>query len=318
MILELPFDQYQRYKIVQEAIDVLRDKDRLKILDVGGYPGQILDFLPNDEILVVDQVEDEKEHYQKADALNLPFEDRAFDFVVSVDCFEHILPADRKKFLTEISRVADKAVLLAAPFDHPDVVAAEQSLDRHYRECLIVHHQFLTEHLENGLPDREKTIVFFEDQGFKVVAFPNGYLERWLPMMMTYGSLSRNDKNKVFLEQINRFYNRHLYEYDNCEPCYRYLLVAIKDSKLTGRPMELGEKLIKDDNEDLKPTMQLQNLALLSAVALQGASIEKLEQELLLRQHRINELEHEFETYVAKVQGTIVYKAFKFLKKFKN
>jgi hypothetical protein len=57
--LSLPFDQYQRYKIVTEALDVLReDAGPLKILDVGGgEEGIILRFLPEDDMEILDRVE---------------------------------------------------------------------------------------------------------------------------------------------------------------------------------------------------------------------------------------------------------------------
>jgi len=47
--LEQPFDQYQRYKMVEELVGLIRCKRsggrRLKVLDVGAHPGFIADFL---------------------------------------------------------------------------------------------------------------------------------------------------------------------------------------------------------------------------------------------------------------------------------
>lgn len=53
--LRLPFDQYQRYRIVADAVEVLRgDGGSLRILDVGGGEGAILRFLSADEVTVLD------------------------------------------------------------------------------------------------------------------------------------------------------------------------------------------------------------------------------------------------------------------------
>lgn len=47
--LRLPFDQYQRYRIVVDAVEVLRrEAGPLRILDVGGGEGAILRFLSGD------------------------------------------------------------------------------------------------------------------------------------------------------------------------------------------------------------------------------------------------------------------------------
>ncbi|MFQ5354296.1 MAG: hypothetical protein ACE5DR_05055 [Thermodesulfobacteriota bacterium] len=52
--VKLPFDQYQRYRVIKDAIDAVRtNKGPLKILDVGGSPGTLLDFLPDDDIYTV-------------------------------------------------------------------------------------------------------------------------------------------------------------------------------------------------------------------------------------------------------------------------
>jgi hypothetical protein len=40
-LYELPFDQFQRYKVVEEVADVARKRKPLRVLDVGGHPGLI-------------------------------------------------------------------------------------------------------------------------------------------------------------------------------------------------------------------------------------------------------------------------------------
>ena len=57
--LDLPFDQFQRYKLARDFADALRagPDEPLNVLDVGGYPGLMVDWLPADKVTVVDVIE---------------------------------------------------------------------------------------------------------------------------------------------------------------------------------------------------------------------------------------------------------------------
>ena len=107
-LMELPFDQFQRYRVVSEFVDSIRtdEKSPLKILDVGGYPGLITDFLPDDDITIVDVVPGDMPNYHQYEGGKLPFEDTSFDLVCSCDTLEHVLPGDRQAFIGELARVS--------------------------------------------------------------------------------------------------------------------------------------------------------------------------------------------------------------------
>ena len=54
-LLELPFDQYQRYRLVADILKEVRPKGRrLSILDVGGRTALLRQFLPKDDVTAVD------------------------------------------------------------------------------------------------------------------------------------------------------------------------------------------------------------------------------------------------------------------------
>ncbi len=83
-LLNKPFDQYQRYRGVSEIIQIIKKqtgKKQLKILDVGGYfkdsQGKdvvpLKEFLPEDEIFILDIADSSLPHYIQGDATNMPF-----------------------------------------------------------------------------------------------------------------------------------------------------------------------------------------------------------------------------------------------------
>lgn len=234
--LNLPFDQHQRYRIVADVIERLREGAApLRILDVGGGEGPILDFLPEDRITILDRSDTgEVSGFVKGDAAALPFEDEAFDYVASVDVYEHIEPATRESYLSELRRVARRGVLLAAPFDSDVVRAAERVANECHRSVYLAENVWLKEHAENGLPQLDGTREFFEGHGDSVCVLPNGYILHWLAMMcLTFYRPKLEGELGTLLDHANAFYNEFMYELDNVEPCYRHLLVCLKESANT-------------------------------------------------------------------------------------
>ena len=233
--LSLPFDQYQRYKIVTEALDVLReDAGPLRILDVGGgEEGIILRFLPDDDMEILDRVEvKDVPGFVRGDATALPYEDGAFDYVTSVDVYEHVKMEERRKYLSELRRVARKGVLLAAPFDSEEVRGVEKLANEFHQTVHLQENVWLKEHIKNGLPDLDETRAYFQGEGEQVSVLPNGYLPHWIAMIsLTFYSSQLTGEMQSMAERLNAFYNEFMYRYDNSEPSYRHLLIALKENK---------------------------------------------------------------------------------------
>jgi len=202
----------------------------MRILEIGGTPGQILGFLPQDDITIADLVYCDIPDYQIADGLNLPFANESFDIAVSIDVLEHISPENRETFLSELLRVSSEYVFLGAPFADPALREAEHILYEFINTNLQQKHRFLDEHLSNPLPDREKTIQFFRQHGLQTVVLPNGYLSHWLLMIMIHFYLNADPQLNQINRKISQYYNKHHYPLDNRSPAYRHLIIGCRNS----------------------------------------------------------------------------------------
>jgi SAM-dependent methyltransferase len=80
----------------------------------------------------------------------LPFKDRAFDTVISLDVLEHVPPSARGGFVAELARVCARRVFIACPSD--EAVWAEHVLKQVYAAQGIPLPAWLDEHDEHGLP----------------------------------------------------------------------------------------------------------------------------------------------------------------------
>jgi SAM-dependent methyltransferase len=286
--IALPFDQYQRYKIIQEAIDLLRDGEApLTILDVGGWPGTLRRFLPSDRVAVADLQNTEGDSV-RADGCRLPFPNRSFDAVVSSDTFEHIPPHSRPQFLGELARVTKGPLLLCAPFDDPQVAQAEEILQQLIVARYGERYHFIEEHRQNGLPDLRGTLSLLHDAGFHTVVLPNGYLYRWIVGISLWFLLQSRFDDPELSARVNAFYNRCFYRQDNLEPSYRKLVVAARggEAALSHLPDALVAPATHDPAADLMAVQALNLLVQMlgerwSERALQAeAEVARLTQEL--------------------------------------
>jgi hypothetical protein len=89
-----------------------------------------------------------------ASAEQLPFRDRAFDYAVSLDMFEHLPAGIREQSVQELCRVARRAVLVGFPVGRPAKVV-DDILYRLLRLRRGPVPDWLTEHREqDSYPDR--------------------------------------------------------------------------------------------------------------------------------------------------------------------
>ena len=236
----LTFDQFGRYSILRETLGAARtalNQRRFSVLDVGGWTKTlfwedalpILSFLPDDDVLVLDQPECDLPHYQRGDGTKLDFPDNAFDFVTTADTLEHIPAPLRAPFVHELVRVARLGVVLVAPFKQPVVEAAEDLLFRYIEVELGRIQQQLAEHRGFGLPVLSATEALFRTNGTTFTTYPSGYIHSWLLMMIAKHYLFGLTDDPEIHMRVDQYYIRWLAASERREPSYRHCIVAAKD-----------------------------------------------------------------------------------------
>jgi hypothetical protein len=83
----------------------------------------------------------------------LPFNDAAFDMVVSLDTAEHVPQNLRADWVKDFFRVARKFVILCGPLATEFQSAADRELNELFRKLFRQEHHYLREHIACGLPD---------------------------------------------------------------------------------------------------------------------------------------------------------------------
>jgi hypothetical protein len=234
----LPFDQYQRYRLVSDLVNEVRPKgERLKVLDVGGRTALLRSFLPKDDVTLVDLEASDVAGLVLGDGSRLPFQSGIFDVVASFDTLEHVPPARRAAFVAECARVSKRWILIAGPYQAPAVEEAEKLLQRFLVDKLGVEHRYLEEHRHNGLPSRAETEAGLAKAGAQVASIGHGNLERWLALMSISMYLDYEPHLRPLAARIFRFYNHNLYASDHALPVYRHAVIGA----LHGAPLPVGK-----------------------------------------------------------------------------
>ena len=87
-----------------------------------------------------------------ASGVALPFADNSFAAVVNIDTLEHLPQEMRIPFIQECLRVTQQHVIIAAPYGSQAHIEHEKMLHAHYLKHNGRSHQYLSEHIQYGLP----------------------------------------------------------------------------------------------------------------------------------------------------------------------
>ncbi len=146
----MPYDVYERHKVVTSLLQTVLSPQNHPpfVLDVGGRIELLEKFLPYRVI----SVNPDGTGAVYANGVALPFADNSFTAVVNIDTLEH-LPADiRIPFIQECLRVSQRYLIIAAPYGSQAHIQHEKELHAQYQEVSGRSHQYLSEHIQYGLP----------------------------------------------------------------------------------------------------------------------------------------------------------------------
>ncbi len=228
---EREYDLTSRHLLVARIIGELIAPGG-RVLDVGGAAGLTAASLPVHRVVVVDVLPEGVDVVASGAAL--PFKDDAFDAAVLLDVLEHVDDVTKVDVIAEASRVAD-VLVIAGPFDSPEVRAAEAAQRVDFEAMFDKTHPWLSEHLACGLPDLVAVAAQLEAAGFATLAFGSNPLPLWSEtLLQTHVAIRVGDASET------TGFRRHLLEdflevADSTGPSYRQVMVAAKDGSLLKR-----------------------------------------------------------------------------------
>ncbi len=228
----IQFDRYQRLHALSVAVRDICPNRGARVLDVGGYPGELGSFLPEFTIVVADLPSRTCcPRYVCASGLNLPFLDEMFDVVVCSDVLEHIARESRRQLILNLFRVSRGWVCLGVPRGEDDVREAEHALDMYFRFLHGTGHPWLAEHFTHGLPAPSEVEDLLRSAKARFAVRPNGYLNRWVVAMIINRYLETLDEAEQRLSRFNALYNKFFTAADSRSPAYRDIYIATITAK---------------------------------------------------------------------------------------
>jgi len=319
-LLNYPFDLYQRTRDIREIVEIISQKtgkEKLRILDVGGYRVEAEDrddlllreFLPQHEIIALDMIPSSISGYVQGDGTALPFKDKSFDVVVTSDVYEHVLPEGRNAFVENLLRVSGEFVILGAPFYSVENTLAEKIIFEFIRKVLHSEHTQLKEHIENRLPDADELASLIKNNGRQFISFSSGNRDRWVFMMLLKHYLMSIPDTKELDTMLDRYYNMSLYESDHSGQGYRTVFVISSQEHDKNGILEAVQDHFKTYSENINPVLDKTGMEqirmLIDLEALRTRAL--IDQKDALIQHQAQQIQ----TF-QQMKSTKVYKIMQF------
>jgi hypothetical protein len=162
----LPWDRFMRLRTTADHLRRLVGSERkVRILDVGGFDGAFAMFVPGHDVDVIDPAT------TGGSGLKIPVPDRAYDVVVSIDAIEHLPLEQRGGLLAELARVTGSICLVNFP--NKATMPAQELVYK------LTGNPFVREHVEFGLPEKQRVVEQMQGHGFECLAVPSTSLALW-------------------------------------------------------------------------------------------------------------------------------------------
>jgi hypothetical protein len=162
--LTMNHNQYFRFISLSSEIVRRAGGTDFSVLDVGGSDGRLAAFVPDASYCLAEP------KVNGISGTELPFAERAFDYVASCHVLEHIPPARRTFFLDQLLLRARRGLLLLNPFEVEGTHADERL--RLFVE--ITNADWAKEHLDCTLPRIDDVKNFANERGLEISVKPNG------------------------------------------------------------------------------------------------------------------------------------------------
>lgn len=199
----LTWDRYIRLNAAARVINDLKD-EKSTVLDIGGFEGALALFLPSTHVEVIDPVT------TGGDFASVDIEDGMFDIVSAIDVLEHIHPDQRDVFLSKLTRVARKIIIL----NYPSI----QSKEAQEAVLAACDNKFVREHVEWPLPETGWVMGYLSALGFRCEAAEYGNIALWAGQFVASQMAGSN------ASELNRYLIENHSDEPFSKPLYRMVV----------------------------------------------------------------------------------------------
>jgi len=162
------WDRFMRLGQTAQRMNALKLPKDTVVLDVGGFDGALALFVPDLRVWVIDPAT------TGGSGLAIPFPERHFAVVASIDALEHVPRSERPSLLEELVRVTRSKLFV----NYPEA----ESMDAQKQVLSLIPNKFIQEHVEYVLPSRDETIarLISRDPDIKVNATGHTSINVWV------------------------------------------------------------------------------------------------------------------------------------------
>jgi hypothetical protein len=198
-----PYDVYERHAVVSQLLQkVLPPAEKQQILDVGGRIALLDRFLPYQTIAI----NPDGTGHILGNGGQLPFANNTFAAVVNIDTLEHLPGQTRLPFIQECLRVSQHTVIVAAPYGSEAHIRLEKELNELHIQVGGRPHQYLSEHVEHGLPSPEQLASFA--QALQPASTQFHYAGNFIWQGRSFARAVRAQQQPRLLARFTNLYNR--------------------------------------------------------------------------------------------------------------